>query len=609
MYKQKSITESAKKQLLFQCDWLIENTVRFEELIIAKHAHLHAPEGKFLTLSVNGIGMPIVPGTYLGDVVIYVTTGHATVPGGLMGINNISRELNSAAVIENGHVAAEKCIPGMLGGGTITDSCADGLYIASSEDSFNGIVIDNSDYTVKNSRFDLEGFSDNDFNGTGAGVAVAGKSKVLIEDCEFNFSGVTRCTVHAGGNSEITVRNCRMINLSPDTDWLGGFSWQVGFAGSNRLTQLADNAIVTYDNCTMLTNGWGVCSLDGVMDFASLTVKNSRLELTGPRAHGYGAFCIGGNEVIFQDSTVDVNGYPMLLMGMEGKGRAAIERCTIRGRRFGAMVMGDDNSIFNISDSDFTTGKSSLVIKGSSTVINIKNTSMHPGNGTIVQLMDNDEGGMNMLEFNVPQEEDVPVAGLDLFSASQTEDVIMNLTGCRWEGNIYNSTTSLRAAEKCPRGGMGYFHDTLVGLVDVFEIENEDPRIGEVKERHQGVDMRGAKNLGLNLDGSSITGVISSAAQKYRDGLTRITEDNRLELSNITQTAAPTVNNGVIVSLKNGSRWIVADTSYITAISLDADSAVTAPQGKTLTVTIDGAAASLVSGGSYRGMIKLEVKE
>ena len=56
------------------------------------------------------------------------------------------------------------------------------------------------------------------------------------------------------------------------------------------------------------------------------------------------------------------------------------------------------------------------------------------------------------------------------------------------------------------------------------------------------------KNLVLTLK-TSLSGIISSATQKYRDGLTLIDESNRLEISDITQSAAPTVNNGVIVTL------------------------------------------------------------
>ena len=109
-------------------------------------------------------------------------------------------------------------------------------------------------------------------------------------------------------------------------------------------------------------------------------------------------------------------------------------------------------------------------------------------------------------------------------------------------------------------------------------------------------DLDTPKNLGLTLVDTTITGVISSATQHYREGLTLIDESNRREMSNITQKAAPTVNNGVIVSLDRTSRWTVTGTSYITALELAPGAAVDAPEGKTLKVTLDGKAIDLAPG-------------
>ena len=119
-------------------------------------------------------------------------------------------------------------------------------------------------------------------------------------------------------------------------------------------------------------------------------------------------------------------------------------------------------------------------------------------------------------------------------------------------------------------------------------------------------DLDTPKNLGLTLVDTQITGVISSATQAYRQGLTLIDQSNRREMSNITQTAAPTVNNGVVLSLDATSRWIVTGTSYITALTLAQGALVEAPAGKTLRVTVDGKETELVP-GTYTGKIVLTV--
>ena len=603
MYDTKVLEEVGGKVLAYQSTWLVKETISTHELTICPRAVLTAPEGKFLTLTVNGVGKQIQPGTYKGDVVLSVTDAYHMAPGGLMRMNQIGRQMNSAIVIKDGKVA--QTVPAILQGGEVADGKTEGVYMASSEECFNGMIISgDGEYTVKGVKADFEGYGDNDFLGVGCAVTIVDDAKVTVEDCDFTMSGITRCAFHVGGHSDVLVKNTRMENLSPESEWPGSFSWQVGFCGNNRLAQLTDLGNVVYDNCDLKTNGWGILSIDGSEDSIKMVVKNSRLELSGPRAHGYGAFCIGENEIVFDNCDVDVYGYPMLLMGMEGLGKASILNSRVKGRRFGAMVIDDDNSVFTIKDSSFKTGKSTLCIKASATTIDIDNTAMEPANGTIVQLMDPDESGMNVMEYKIPVGEvDTYLDGRDLAHASDTEDVILNIEGCDITGDFFNSTTNIRAYKRNARGGMGYFHDTVIGIRD---SDGEGGHWEEGNPRHGGDDLRGPKNLGMNLKGTKITGVISAASQAYREGLTLILEDNRLELSNVTQAAAPVVNNGVVITLDESSAWTVTGTSYVTALNIAEGASVTAPEGKTLTMTVDGVETA-VAPGSYAGKIVLTV--
>lgn len=608
MYHTKRLENCGPVFLAYQSTWLVPETIRFRELTICERAVLVPPEGKFLTLTVNGIGKEIKDGAYKGDVVLSVTDAYDMEPGGLMRFNRIGRLMHSAVVVRDGRVEKDKCVPDIILGGEVADAKTEGVYIASEEECFNGIIVaGDGEYTVKDVKVDFEGFGDNDFLGVGCAVTAVDNAKVAIDGCDFTFNGVTRCAVHVGGKSDVLVKDTKITNLSPHSEWTGSFSWQVGFNGTNRLAQLTDGASVVYDNCDLKTNGWGILSIDGNDDPVSMLVKNSRLELSGPRAHGYGAFCIGENEITFDNCDVDVNGYPMLLMGMEGDGRVLLKNCRIKGRRFGAMVVSDDNSILNIEGTDFTTGKSTLCIKGSATTINLDRVSAKAGNGTIVQLMDTDEGGMNSMEYFIPVGEvDEAVPGRDLATVSATEDVCMTISNSRLEGDFFNSTSSIRAFERSARGGMGKFHDTLIGHLSMPEGAVSVEQMSPVAARHNGDDLKGAKNLGLALVNTQIEGVISSAAQAYREGLKVIYEDNRLELSNVTQTAAPTVNNGVVLELDKASSWIVTGTSYITALRIAEGAIVKAVDGKALTMLIDGKETAIAP-GAYSGSIVMKV--
>jgi hypothetical protein len=134
------------------------------------------------------------------------------------------------------------------------------------------------------------------------------------------------------------------------------------------------------------------------------------------------------------------------------------------------------------------------------------------------------------------------------------------------------------------------------------------PPPGEELRDEFGYDalQRGAKNAVIEMVNARVEGVISSASFAYREGLTRITADNRKELSNITQTAAPTINNGVIVRMDKDSTWYVTGTSYLTSLELERTSLIFGTQGRKVRMTVDGVETP-VAPGKYVGKIVLEL--
>ena len=46
--------------------WVVEKTTEGSDVIIPAGAAISAPEGKSLTMTVDGVGMPIAPGNYRG---------------------------------------------------------------------------------------------------------------------------------------------------------------------------------------------------------------------------------------------------------------------------------------------------------------------------------------------------------------------------------------------------------------------------------------------------------------------------------------------------------------------------------------------------------------
>ena len=596
----------------------LDGTIRLRELTIAQGAEITAPEGMFVNLCVNGTGKKVEPGVYEGDVILSVAGAYVMPPQGLMASMNRMEnfgfkdtDYRNTVVIENGKLMKEKCIPAMMTGGEITDKAINGGVIKSCEDSFNGVLVTgNSRYEINGLKVDFEGIGANDFMGVGSAVAVIDNARVDINDCEFRVNGVTRSAIHAGGSSVVHVNNCRVSNQSPDApEWLGSFAWGIGITGTNRLVQACDNTTIYYNNCDLDSNGWAVFSIDGHDECVRIFVKDSRINLSGPRTHGYGIFCIGNRNVTsFDHCRLYVDGYPLLVMGMRGCAKAEIKNgCDVTSTEYGVLAMGDNNTDITISDSRVATGKSSIVVKGSSTNLNVDNCRLTPGNGVILQLMDTDECGMDVDVINLPAgKQDVYEEGRDLCAADSVDDVILNLSNMDIKGDLYNSTTNLHIEDICVRGVEMAQLPIFGGLYYTAERDPEYVRPAPPPEMlEQSRKLRGPKNLGLNLRNARLEGVVSSASFEYRPGLTRITERNRLELNNVLQKAAPTINNGVVISIDPDSTWIVTGVSYITSLRIERGAVMKAADGSGLRMTVDGAETA-IRPGHYKGKIVIE---
>lgn len=596
--------------------WPVEKTTQLYGLVIKEGAKLIPPEGKVLTMTVNGIGHPIAPGEYYGDVVITVSEPYDMGPHGLMVINQIHTPMRTAAVIQDNKLMEEYGIPAIISRGVLSETEADGIYISSDEEDFNGLILDgDTKYTVRNARFDMEGNGHNDWVGLGSAILAMGNTELTVSDSRFSFSGYTRCPLHIGGNANVKVERCRIINMMPDArGWSEGFTWQCGLRGGGRLTQLCDNARVHYKDCEFVNNGWGVNSIDGSDEYVDMYIENCDLTLSGPCSHGYGAFCVGPNHITYDHSRVEVNGYPAFLFGMDGSGRFDIINGTkIYGRRFGvliqefgAMILKEGDGVLHVSDSSIETDKSCIVSQASAPHIEISRSSLKAGNGVILQLADTDQYGLNAMDFKVPAGVvDVRIPDRDVTTVSPTDDVMMELSECELTGDFFNSTSNIRAAAKSTVGTFGKLHDQVVGLIPNPHPDRLMPK--EASFCRNGDDFCGPKNLGVNMKKTSLTGKISSALQAYRDGLAVITVENRHELCNITQWAAPTVNNGVVVTLDSESTWTVTGTCYITGLDMAEGSVVQAEEGKNLRVVVNGVETELTS-GVYKGTIELYIE-
>jgi len=581
---------------------VIEKSTALRSLTIDEGTTLAAPAGKSLTMTVDGIGTAMKPGTYKGDIFITVADSFFMPPSGL-GRMMKAKEFRAAIYMEDGKYVPERSVPAIVQGGKVTDKAIVGVSISGCDDSFNGIIVTGkSDYTIDKVKIDFEGEGANDFIGLGAGIICAGNSKVTINDSTIKLNGVTRCAVDVCANSVATFNNCRISNDSPPTARMYP-TWMFGLRGSNRATMHCDYATVYYNNCYVSSNGWGVLSVDGGQR-VRMFVKNSTIELTGPRARGYGAFSIGDCLISFDGCTMNVQGYPILMGNGEGICNAEITGGTVvNSTLYGAMIFRDIGSELKVNKGAIlNTDSSTFVVKGSNTHINVDNAVLNPANGVILQLMDNDGPDMTLPTFKVPVGEiDATIPGRDLTIADPKEDVFMTVANMEVSGDFYNSTTNLKA--NCREKAAG-------GIAGVPGMPEMDTSAGtpagmenmEINwEAHQGV-----KNLDLKFAKAKVKGIISAANAAYKNGVTVIDVGNNKEISAVTQTAQEPVNNGVIVSFDKDCVWIVAGTSYLTSLTVARGAVIKPPEAKTLTMTVNGVKKTIAP-GTYTGKIVITI--
>jgi hypothetical protein len=112
------------------------------------------------------------------------------------------------------------------------------------------------------------------------------------------------------------------------------------------------------------------------------------------------------------------------------------------------------------------------------------------------------------------------------------------------------------------------------------------------------------RDMQLALDNTALTGSIERGTYNSWQALwaaQNVTSADWLQDTSWDGT------NSLAVTLQNGSTWIVTEDSTLTSLTISDDSAVSAPDGKTLVMTVDGQETPIQS-GTYTGTIVISVK-
>jgi hypothetical protein len=500
------------------------------------------------------------------------------------------------------------------------------MLIRSRGENFNGIFAASGTHTIENTKIDLSGNGRSDFVGYGTAAVSTGEDTTLVLDrVRIVNDGVVRSAAIADHGSNLVVKNSYLQTYNGvlpedyvptiDMKQMRSVPWMLGLSGNNRATNLlGTNTKASYINSYIGSEGWGVLSTDACTT-PQLTAINSTIANIGE--DGYGSYGIGDATERFLGCTFDVATYATICrdtfvyygdsdpevvaqlntdleLGLTaGELRRIRRRPTIvNSDRFGVMWHGGGTVEIG-GGTVFNTGETTFLDKGQAIAITVdgsEGAQLNPGNGVILQVMDDDDPGAvfpamtNTGIYEEPTDPVTPQPDHDVTIADAMNDALATFSNIDLTGDFYNA---MRGDVAGPFGP-------------------PSPR-----------------NMALTFVNADITGVISAATAahtlpniEYPIGVDEVTglpyineghEEDYKYLGVVTNTPGPAVNNGVIVSLDADSSWTLTGTCHLTSLTLEAGSVVAGQGGSQVTMTVDGVETAIAP-GAYSGAIVLAVE-
>ncbi|MBB5122249.1 hypothetical protein AF335_14595 [Streptomyces eurocidicus] len=589
---------------------VVARTTRLYSLTVEPGGTLAAPAGKALTLTVNGTEtgaaltpadtVRIAPGAYRGDVVITVCDPH------MVHFKGLAFPLRQALFVGADGPDAARSVAAARSGGRVGTAAADGLTVISSGEAFNGVHVVDGTYLLRDPHIELTGNGRSDFVGYGAALTVSGtRGRLVVDGGRITCRGVMRTAVVALEGATFVMKNSRLHtydgtlpdgyvpNVNPR--FMRTAPWVLGLSGNVRATNLAGpGSTAVYLASTLSSESWGALSSETSGDGCRLGAVNSRVKVTGD---GYGSYAVDNIAQVFLGCDFDVTGYIGINRGgtlhYGGSTRQAVRRLntdwklglrdgeladlaprgsTLRSRRFGVLWHGP-GSVRVDGGTVLRTGGTAFLVKGQPARLSVDGADgarLLPGNGVLLQLMDDDDpcpprmDGWGIAEAVYREPAGAPERMKDFDTAvAHPTDAVAEFHEIELTGDVFNGM----------RGGAG----RLPG-----------------------------QNLSVSLTRSRLTGAVSATTTRHR--VSTIDRTRYQELGVVTNTPSAVVNNGLLLTVGPGSHWTPTGTCHLSVLRLDPTARMTAPGGRSLEMTVNGRDVRPAPGGSWSGVIEIRIR-
>ena len=420
---------------------------------------------------------------------------------------------------------------------------------------------------------------------------------------------------------------------------------------------IAGFANVKYLNSTILSDGWGVLSIDAAGkpekygDYAIvLEAKDSVIDITG--TSGYGSYSIDSSRNIFDHTVMGNSKYSTTKYGLTyglivagGYAGGEFVDGTAVTSRYGVMWHKNQTGVTKVDSSTFHTYGPTFLIKHCYPVINVNNSNLISENGVIVQLMSSDDPGLLAPFYSESLDagsvaKDIKHNNYRLNKAGTTilnkklDDVVTdaqaNFSNMEIKGDFYNAVAGADNDDLHLVGQnlvLSFDAVTLTGTISSSVASHRSYSVYFAREK----DASG-KEVVLNADGYPVNATwttednvyhapvstvkpvldanghlvpIGSARYERHEGV--ILSRDALYLGDLINRPVPAVNNGVLVTLKHGTVWTVTGTSYLTGLTIE-HARIAAPGGQKVEMTVNGVPVEIKSDGTYSGDVVLSLR-
>lgn len=611
----------------------ILNSVPIKENMILRHltigpeGKLEPPEGKLLTLAVNGLVVDPLPGEYEGDIRIVITE---YIPAPIKGMHakpdDPPEPIRATVLLEENGLSencASEIYDGKLGEGILT-----GGTLRSTGECCNNLVVTGGTYEIRDLTIENTGHSIDDGKGLGCGILAGGNSEIVFENLTVKNRGIRNDALVTGKNAKVTIRNSNISCVGGTPEQIqevhrrrpgkACMTYVSGGWGTTRTINVQNDSTLYLENCTVTSDSWGVLSTDNIdtkKEWGSVKTriyaKDCSISLNG--RHGYGSYSIGDCTNVF-DHTMMYAPDVAYKVANELAGGEFINGSEIIGGRFGVMWQSNQGGELVVKDSTIRSGRSTFIARQCFPKIYCENAELESGNRVILQMFDSDDPGFGKSEVEVDTEEPVKDPDHDV---TKPQYHPMNIWGFPQEawctdleatfkdmtirGDFYNGITNAKKPMMMPAmggpagksGGPGGPPANAPGML---------PPAGDKEAGMPMMPKNYPINLVLTLDHVELEGVIS--ASRARHAVKKISGSNRKEIYQVYDTPSPVVNNGVILTLKNGTEWTVVGHNYLSALHIDESSRILTPDGCDVELIVNGQEIPCVP-GDYVGEIFL----